>query len=49
MESPNLKINENLIYTLFNIIDQDNKFLLINDDDILLVYKNVNDNIIFII
>ena len=29
LENLNLKINEKLIYTLFNIIDQDNKFLII--------------------
>ena len=29
LENLNLDINENLIYTLFNIIDQDNKFLII--------------------
>ena len=29
LENLNLNINENLIYTLFNIIDQDNKFLII--------------------
>ncbi|MDB9937440.1 DnaA/Hda family protein [Candidatus Pelagibacter sp.] len=29
LEDLNLNINEELIYTLFNIIDQDNKFLLI--------------------
>jgi chromosomal replication initiation ATPase DnaA len=29
IEDLNLNINENLIYTLFNIIDQDNKFLII--------------------
>jgi len=29
LENLNLGINEKLIYTLFNIIDQDNKFLLI--------------------
>jgi chromosomal replication initiation ATPase DnaA len=29
LEDLNLNINENLIYTLFNIIDQDNKFLII--------------------
>jgi chromosomal replication initiation ATPase DnaA len=28
-ENLDLKINENLIYSLFNIIDQDNKFLII--------------------
>ncbi len=30
LDNLNLKIDENLIYTLFNIIDQDNKFLIIN-------------------
>ena len=29
LENLNLNVNENLIYTLFNIIDQDNKFLII--------------------
>ena len=29
LENLNLQINEKLIYTLFNIIDQDNKFLII--------------------
>jgi len=29
LENLDLNINENLIYTLFNIIDQDNKFLII--------------------
>ena len=29
LENLNLSINEKLIYTLFNIIDQDNKFLII--------------------
>ena len=29
LENFNLEINEELIYTLFNIIDQDNKFLII--------------------
>ena len=29
LENLNLDVNENLIYTLFNIIDQDNKFLII--------------------
>ena len=29
LENLNLEVNEKLIYTLFNIIDQDNKFLLI--------------------
>jgi chromosomal replication initiation ATPase DnaA len=29
LENLNLNINEKLIYTLFNIIDQDNKFLII--------------------
>ena len=29
LEDLNLKVNEKLIYTLFNIIDQDNKFLII--------------------
>ena len=29
LEDLNLDVNENLIYTLFNIIDQDNKFLVI--------------------
>jgi chromosomal replication initiation ATPase DnaA len=29
LENVNLDINEKLIYTLFNIIDQDNKFLII--------------------
>ena len=29
LENLNLNINENLIYTLFNIIDHDNKFLII--------------------
>ena len=29
LENLNLDVNENLVYTLFNIIDQDNKFLII--------------------
>ena len=29
LENLNLEVNEELIYTLFNIIDQDNKFLII--------------------
>jgi len=29
LEDVNLKVNEKLIYTLFNMIDQDNKFLII--------------------
>ena len=29
LENLNLEVNENLTYTLFNIIDQDNKFLII--------------------
>ena len=29
LENLNLEVNEKLIYTLFNIIDQDNKFLII--------------------
>ena len=29
LEDLNLRINEKLIYTLFNIVDQDNKFLII--------------------
>ena len=29
LENLNFEVNENLIYTLFNIIDQDNKFLII--------------------
>ena len=29
LENLNLNVNEKLIYTLFNIIDQDNKFLII--------------------
>ena len=29
LENLNLNVNEDLIYTLFNIIDQDNKFLII--------------------
>ena len=29
LENLNLDINENLVYTLFNIIDQENKFLII--------------------
>jgi chromosomal replication initiation ATPase DnaA len=29
LENLNLKVNEKLIYSLFNIIDQDNKFLII--------------------
>ena len=30
LENLNLDVNEKLIYTLFNIIDQDNKFLIIH-------------------
>ena len=32
LENLNLDINEELIYTLFNIIDQDNKFLIITSE-----------------
>ena len=33
LEDLNLDINEKLIYTLFNIIDQDNKFLIITSSE----------------
>jgi len=33
LENLNLDINEKLIYTLFNIIDQDNKFLIITSSE----------------
>ena len=33
LENLNLDVNEELIYTLFNIIDQDNKFLVITSSD----------------
>ena len=33
LEDLNLDVNEKLIYTLFNIIDQDNKFLLITSSN----------------
>ena len=33
LEDLNLNINEKLIYTLFNIIDQDNKFLIITSSE----------------
>ena len=33
LEDLNLDVNENLIYTLFNIIDQDNKFLIITSSE----------------
>jgi len=33
LEDINLEINEKLIYSLFNIIDQDNKFLLITSNN----------------
>ena len=33
LEDLNLDINEQLIYTLFNIIDQDNKFLIITSSE----------------
>ena len=33
LENLNLDVNENLIYTLFNIIDQDNKFLIITSTE----------------
>jgi chromosomal replication initiation ATPase DnaA len=33
LEDLNLNIDENLIYTLFNIIDQDNKFLIITSSE----------------
>ena len=33
LEDLNLNINEKLLYTLFNIIDQDNKFLIITSVD----------------
>ena len=32
LEDLNLEVNEKLVYTLFNIIDQDNKFLLITSN-----------------
>ena len=32
LEDLTLKIDENLIYTLFNIIDQDNKFLIVTSN-----------------
>ena len=32
LEDLTLEINENLIYTLFNIIDQDNKFLIVTSN-----------------
>ena len=33
LEDLDLNVNENLIYTLFNIIDQDNKYLLITSSE----------------
>jgi chromosomal replication initiation ATPase DnaA len=33
LEDLNLNVNEKLIYTLFNIIDQDNKFLIITSSE----------------
>ena len=33
LEDLSLNVNENLIYTLFNIIDQDNKFLIITSSE----------------
>ena len=33
LENLNLDVNEKLIYTLFNIIDQDNKFLIITSSE----------------
>ena len=33
LENLNLKVNEKLIYSLFNIIDQDNKFLIITSSE----------------
>ena len=33
LENLNLNVNENLAYTLFNIIDQDNKFLIITSSE----------------
>jgi chromosomal replication initiation ATPase DnaA len=33
LENLNLDVNENLVYTLFNIIDQDNKFLIITSTE----------------
>ena len=33
LENLNLNVNEKLIYTLFNIIDQDNKFLIITSSE----------------
>ena len=33
LENLNLDVNENLIYSLFNIIDQDNKFLIITSSE----------------
>ena len=33
LENLNLNVNEELIYTLFNIIDQDNKFLIITTSE----------------
>ena len=33
LENINLDVNEKLIYSLFNIIDQDNKFLIITSSE----------------
>jgi len=33
LEDLSLNVNENLIYTLFNIIDQDNKFLIVTSSE----------------
>ena len=33
LENLNLEVNENVIYTLFNTIDQDNKFLIITSSE----------------
>tara|TARA_B100000767_G_scaffold74554_1_gene71151 strand:- start:312 stop:974 length:663 start_codon:yes stop_codon:yes gene_type:complete len=33
LENLNLDVNENLVYSLFNIIDQDNKFLIITSTE----------------
>ena len=32
LDNINLTVNENLIYTLFNLIDQDNKYMIINSE-----------------
>ena len=44
LENLNNDINENLVYSLFNIIDQDNKYLIITSEEpIVNINFNLND------